>query len=97
MSGTVTDPIDPFELVKDLADKIGIHQLYAIVREMRGEEDEDIVFEKLHKLQAENDKLQDSVKYQSRRIDRLKGMIEGLKFAIRCDGVSGAEVKDESD
>lgn len=30
---------DPYELVKDLADKIGIHKLYAIVRELRGEPD----------------------------------------------------------
>lgn len=28
---------DPVELVRDLADKIGINQLYAIVRDMRGE------------------------------------------------------------
>ena len=29
--------IDPCDLVKDLAEKIGIHQLYAIVKDMRGE------------------------------------------------------------
>lgn len=28
---------DPVELVRDLADKIGINQLYAIARDMRGE------------------------------------------------------------
>lgn len=27
--------MDPVELVKDLADRIGIHQLYAIARDMR--------------------------------------------------------------
>lgn len=29
--------MDPVELVKDLADKIGIHQLYVIARDMYGE------------------------------------------------------------
>lgn len=29
--------IDPYELTKDLADRIGINHLYAIVREIRGE------------------------------------------------------------
>lgn len=29
--------IDPCDLVKDLAERIGIHQLYAIVKDMRGE------------------------------------------------------------
>lgn len=28
-----------------------------------------------------------------KEVARLRGMIEGLKFAIRCNGVSGGEVK----
>ena len=32
---------NPVELVKDLADRIGIHQLYAIARDMRGETEAD--------------------------------------------------------
>lgn len=28
--------------------------------------------------------------------DYLQGMIDGLKFSIRCNGISGDEVKDES-
>ena len=32
-----TNVYDPVELVKDLADKIGINQLYTIARDMQGE------------------------------------------------------------
>lgn len=32
-------------------------------------------------------------KHMEMEMARFRGIIEGLKFAIRCNGVSGAEVK----
>ena len=32
------------------------------------------------------------IEYREKEIARLEGRIAGLEFAIRCDGVSGAEV-----
>ena len=32
------------------------------------------------------------IQYKEKEIARLEGRIAGLEFAIRCDGVSGAEV-----
>ena len=32
------------------------------------------------------------IKYLEAKIERLNGVIEGLKFAVRCNGVSGGEV-----
>ena len=32
------------------------------------------------------------IQYKEREIARLEGRIVGLEFAIRCNGVSGAEV-----
>lgn len=80
---------DPVELVKDLADKIGIHQLYAIAKDMRGEGgecDKDELSKKLTLVEADNQWLKD-------RVCRLEGEIDGLKFAIKCNGISGAEVR----
>ena len=42
--------------------------------------------DKYEKLEKSTDWMKDEMSYD-------KGMIEGLKFAIRCNGVSGAEVK----
>lgn len=42
--------------------------------------------DKYEKLERQTDWMRDEMSYN-------KGMIEGLKFAIRCNGVSGAEVK----
>lgn len=80
---------DPVELVKDLADKIGIHQLYAIVKDMRGEGGErrdDELAKKLALVEADNRWLKD-------KVCRLEGEIDGLKFAIKYNGISGAEVR----
>lgn len=44
---------DPVELVKDLADKIGIHQLYAIAEELKMME---LKMMELEELKAEGDK-----------------------------------------
>lgn len=47
--------------------------------------------DRYEKLERHTDWMRDEMSYN-------KGMIEGLKFAIRCNGVSGAEVKrEESD
>ena len=43
-------------------------------------------------LLEENDRLKAENAYLSGENRRLTGMVEGLKFAIRCDGVSGGEV-----
>jgi Zn-dependent protease len=43
------------------------------------------------KLQTDEDE-QDQVSRMQREIARLEGRIAGLEFAIRCNGVSGAEV-----
>jgi SMC interacting uncharacterized protein involved in chromosome segregation len=32
------------------------------------------------------------IQYKEKEIARLEGRIAGLEFAIRCDGISGAEV-----
>lgn len=54
------------------------------------------------KLRAENEELKKNIDWLNHRHDedyyereqaRLHGLIEGLKFAIRCNGVSGGEVK----
>lgn len=79
---------DPVDLVRELADKIGIHQLYAIARDLRGEPDtavEDALMKQIEELKAH-------VSYLQEQLARANGMIDGLKFALRCDGVSGGEV-----
>lgn len=83
--------LDPYELVKDLADRIGIHQLYAIARDIRGEgcENGD---EEVMKLKMEIEELKHHIEYSDRREQQLIGIVEGLKFAIRCNGISGAEI-----
>lgn len=79
---------DPYELVKDLADKIGIHQLYAIVRDMRGEPKETIT----DILLKENEELKHHLQYMREDKAEMQGEINGLRFAIRCNGVSGGNV-----
>lgn len=69
--------------------------------------EEDDGQEELETLRAENEKLREKVAQAETKIHesecyirRLQGelaekigMIDGLKFAIRCDGVSGADVR----
>lgn len=81
-----TNVVDPVEMVKDLADKIGIHQLYAIVRDMRGEGAEIDLRQQIEELRSHID-------YLEHERAKLEGEIQGLRFAVRCNGVSGAEVK----
>lgn len=90
----ITNVVDPVDEVKRLADNIGIHQLYAIVRDMRGESDAEI------RLREENDKLRialeearEAVNHNSKLVEeerlrnelyRKDGEVQGLKYAIRC-------------
>lgn len=80
---------NPVKLVKDLADKIGIHQLYAIARDMRGEPEADT-----DELKREIEEFKAQVNYLRAQNENLRGEIKGLRFALRCNGVSGAEVKE---
>lgn len=81
---------DPVELVKDLADRIGIHQLYAIAREIRGEGDTAVEPGQVAEMKA-------NIDYLSRQNERLRGEIKALAFAVKCNGVSGNEVRYEVD
>lgn len=83
-----TNVCDPRELVKDLADKIGIHQLYAIVLEMLGE----CTTIDSEKLKMENNELKAHIEYFSCQVERMKGEIKALAYSVRCNGVSGNEV-----
>lgn len=44
-----------------------------------------------------NEKLKAHIEYLSRQNDSMKGEIKALKFAVRCNGVSGNEVRYETD
>lgn len=81
---------DPYELVKDIADKIGIHQLYAIVRELRGEPE--ATTDIMDHLMKENDELKHHLQFMREDKAEMQGEINGLRFAIRCNGVSGGNV-----
>ena len=43
-------------------------------------------------LKMQVQELSHHIQYKEREIARLEGRIAGLEFAIRCNGVSGAEV-----
>ena len=43
-------------------------------------------------LKMQVQELTHHIQYKEREIARLEGCIAGLEFAIRCNGVSGAEV-----
>ncbi len=45
---------------------------------------------KSYQMQAEE--YLEHIKCLEAKIERLNGVIEGLKFAVRCNGVSGGEV-----
>ena len=46
-------------------------------------------------LQKKNEAMSDEIEFKANYIARLEGYTRGLEFAIRCNGVSGAEVKFE--
>ena len=85
-----TNVYDPMALVKDLADKIGINQLYTIARDMKGESTTiDIEREE---LKRENNNLKANIEYLSRQVECMKGEIKALAYSVRCNSVSGNEV-----
>ncbi len=43
------------------------------------------------------EELKSHIDFLSRQSDRMKGEIKALKFAVRCNGVSGNEVRYEAD
>lgn len=58
----------------------------------------DALRKKLEYFKDKYEKLERHTDWMRNEMSYNKGMIEGLKFAIRCNGVSGAEVKrEESD
>ena len=48
---------------------------------------------KIDELSKKNDDMQMRILEMNYHIQRLEGRIEGLEFSIRCNGVSGGEVK----
>lgn len=48
--------------------------------------------EQIAMLCNKRDELKRQLQFQQNVNERLRGEIDGLRFAIRCDGVSGAEV-----
>lgn len=79
---------DPVDLVRELADKIGIHQLYAIVRDLRGEPDTAVE----DALMKQIEELKEQLRYKREEEAMMHGEINGLRFALRCNSVSGGEV-----
>lgn len=47
----------------------------------------------LEKAQAQIKDLEGRIEYLNRLNERLRGEIDGLRFAVRCNGVSGGEVR----
>ena len=85
-----TNVYDPMELVKDLADKIGINQLCSIALDMKGgSTDIDIDRES---LKMENNSLKADIDYLSRQVECMKGEIKALAYCVRCNGVAGNNV-----
>ena len=80
---------DPVELVQNLADQIGIDKLYAIARDLRGKSDTAVNYDELMK---QNEDLKEQLRYQRESKALMQGEINGLRFALRCNGVSGGEV-----
>lgn len=86
----MTDNVmDPRELVKDLADRIGLDNLIAAAHDLQDEPEPN----ELDHLKRLNAKLEEHVEYLERKGAMLEGKIDALKFALRCNGISGADVR----
>ena len=57
------------------------------------EEKDAQIKELMAKIEYLEERNEDQIKEFNAEIKRLSGVIEGLKFAIRCNGVSGGEVR----
>lgn len=79
--------MDTVDFAKEFIDKVGAENAGAIIREMSRKPEADT--ESLKKANAE---FKSQIEYLTRENERLKGEIKGLRFAIRCNGVSGNEV-----
>lgn len=81
--------MDPRELVKDLADRIGLDTLMAAAHDL---ENNAPVPTELDRLSRMNEELGKQTEILKRRNAELNGQIDALKFALRCNGISGADV-----
>lgn len=45
------------------------------------------------KVLMENAELMEHIKLLDKKIERLRGTIDALAFAVRCNGVSGGDVR----
>lgn len=85
----MTDNVmDPRELVKDLADRIGLDNLMAAAHDLQDEPEPN----ELDHLRQLNEELGKQTEILKRRNAELNGQIDALKFALRCNGISGADV-----
>lgn len=54
---------------------------------------EDVYIEQIEKLKKEIEKKNNELKHLKKWLQKYEGRIEGLEYAIRCNGISGMEVK----
>ena len=57
------------------------------------EEKDAMVKELMAKIEYLGTKYEEQIRELNAEIRQLNGVIDGLKFAIRCNGVSGGEVR----
>lgn len=81
--------MDPRELVKDLADRIGLDNLMAAAHDLQDEPEPN----ELDHLRQLTEELGKQTEILKRRNAELNGQIDALKFALRCNGISGADVR----
>lgn len=87
----MTDNVmDPRELVKDLADRIGLDNLMAAAHDLQNNAPVPTELDRLSRL---NEELKNRIEFLERRNAMLEGKIDALKFALRCNGISGADVR----
>lgn len=82
--------MDPRELVKDLADRIGLDNLMAAASDLQNNAP---VPDELDRLRRMNEALEKQIEFLERKNALLDGKIDALKFALRCNGISGADVR----
>ena len=86
----MTDNVmDPRELVKDLADRIGLDNLMAAAHDLQNEPEPN----ELDHLRQMYEEVKKHNEYLQRKNVMLEGKIDALKFALRCNGISGADVR----
>lgn len=78
---------DIADFVAEITNKAGVEKTVEIMREIAKSPMADV--DNLKKANAE---FKSHIEYLTRENELLKGEIKGLRFAIRCNGVSGNEV-----